>query len=719
MTEEELAEYNKLKLKKQFVSQAAPQNQAVLEQAVQSDIPVIDPATGRTATSPVPVSAPAQQQGFQRGADFSGARPQDQQEPLTADEFNEAWMSIPGMPAFTEFAQSANMNAAGLIDFLGPDVVNGILETAGSDKRVPTATETYLPAGQQDYMESGSTGQRAMRMAGDFSSIGLGFGALLRKMATMLPAVAAQSGTGARVIDQMARTSTVGTDVAYGGAAGVGAAYGNELAGLPGEIAGSFVAPLSLGMSMPIIKTAFQQAMNGDPSGLSRYVAEINQFNEPEAAKMIAKQLVREGMTVEQALKKLDDLGPEGMLADLGGSFRALLRESANSYPRIFADTARETAERAKGQPERILKAFDDASGTSSLNADAEVLRLDKIYRPQINNLYDQVREKGLAISDKVRGMIDKSPTLKKASGNAQDMIDDARARGETPGNIDFINNIKIVLDDQINKLVSQGGAEAGKISNLVQLKRTLIEEADKAIPEYKMAREKFASQKELEQAVDVGRNIFKLSEKPKDFKAIIDDMSPAQIKLAKLGVKDAVIDKFNRSKDTADTINQVFNVRGNLDKAKYLWGDDAEGFNAFRDAMKKESEFVFTRNEAIGGSTTAKQVTDIVVGQRDQKLDELQKMVSSNDRNQVRRWIGKKIIGLFDEGDTPAKMDALETAGDLLLIKGMDPAEIKVILSSDPVDVQKILMNSINEYDPKYSAPAVEIGTSELITTE
>ena len=719
MTEEELAEYNKLKLKKQFVSQAAPQNQAVLEQAVQSDIPVIDPATGRTATSPVPVSATTQQQDFQRGADFSGARPQDQQEPLTADEFNEAWMSIPGMPAFTEFAQSANMNAAGLIDFLGPDVVNGILETAGSDKRVPTATETYLPAGQQDYMESGSTGQRAMRMAGDFSSIGLGFGALLRKMATMLPAVAAQSGTGARVIDQMARTSTVGTDVAYGGAAGVGAAYGNELAGLPGEIAGSFVAPLSLGMSMPIIKTAFQQAMNGDPSGLSRYVAEINQFNEPEAAKMIAKQLVREGMTVEQALKKLDDLGPEGMLADLGGSFRALLRESANSYPRIFADTARETAERAKGQPERILKAFDDASGTSSLNADAEVLRLDKIYRPQINNLYDQVREKGLAISDKVRGMIDKSPTLKKASGNAQDMIDDARARGETPGNIDFINNIKIVLDDQINKLVSQGGAEAGKISNLVQLKRTLIEEADKAIPEYKMAREKFASQKELEQAVDVGRNIFKLSEKPKDFKAIIDDMSPAQIKLAKLGVKDAVIDKFNRSKDTADTINQVFNVRGNLDKAKYLWGDDAEGFNAFRDAMKKESEFVFTRNEAIGGSTTAKQVTDIVVGQRDQKLDELQKMVSSNDRNQVRRWIGKKIIGLFDEGDTPAKMDALETAGDLLLIKGMDPAEIKVILSSDPVDVQKILMNSINEYDPKYSAPAVEIGTSELITTE
>jgi len=726
MTPEELARLKELEameaLEAQFLGQAAPQNQAVLEQSM-SDIPVIDPATGRTATSPVPVSAPVQQQGFQRGADFSGARPQD--EPITAEQFNEAFVSIPGMPPFLEFAQSLQLGTAATIDlFGGPDFVNAIMATAGSDKRVPTATGAYKDfmygegGSRPDYMEAGSTGQQAARTGGEFATIGAGLAKVLQQIPKLIANPQTLEGgrqVGNQVMQQLGKTADVGKDFVYGATGGGAAAYGKEYGGLPGEVAASFLAPLSIGVAAPIIKTGFQKAFNGDLSGLSKYVGELNQFNEKDASIMIAKQLEAEGLSVEQAMKTLDDLGPEAMLADLGGSFRSLLRMSANVYPRIFADAGRETAERAKGQPERILKAFDDASGTSSLDADGEVLRLDKIYKPQIDKLYQQVREKGLAISDKVRGMLDKSPTLKKASGTAQDMIDDARARGETPGNIDFINNIKIVLDDQINKLVSQGGAESGKIANLVALKRSLVDEADLAIPEYKIAREKFASQKDLEQAVEVGRNIFKLSEKPKDFKALIDDMSPAQIKLAKLGVKDAVIDKFNRSKDTADTINQVFNVRGNLDKAKYLWGDDVEGFNRFRDAMKKESEFVFTRNEAIGGSTTARQAHDIVVGDRDQQIGELIKIMK--DRETWKDIVGRKIVALFDESDSVAKVDALETVGDLLLIKGMEPARIKKILNSDPKDVQKILLDSINDYNAPATAPAVEIGASELIT--
>jgi len=712
LTPEEQAELDQLTSMMIPSSGAAanPANQAVLEQAASN------PASGPSpAVAPAVAPGPLDQ-GFQRGADFSGARPQDTQ--LTANDVNEAFLSIPGMPALAEYAQSFNKSVADTIDFLGPDILNSILEIAGSEKRVPTAGGALeeLTGGEQQFMDPGLA-RDAVKAGGEYSTLALGMSQLLKKLPSMLPAFAETSGKsqiGVGMAEQLGKNARPITDTAMGAASGMGATYGQEYGGDAGELAGALVAPLSLGMTTPLISNAFK---DGGPQ-IAKVVAELDRFNKIDAGKMLAKQLVRENMTVDQAVKKFESLGTDAVPADIGASFRALLREAGNQYPRVFGAAGEQLKNRAKDQPRRILNAFDDASETSMLNLQGEIQRIDDMFKPEVKSLYDQARSKGLPLSEKVRSMLEKSPTLKKAAQTAQDMMDDARAIGETPGTIDFINNVKLVIDDQINKLVNQGGSESGKIANLVKLKGPMLKEADEAIPEYAQARKEFSSLAELKAAGDVGQNIFKLSESPLDFKALVDDMTPAQLKLAKLGVKEAIIKKFNDTQETSNSIKQMFGKRGSLQKAEYLWGKDKEGFKKFQDALEREAEFVITRNEAIGGSTSAKQLTDIGVGTKDAAMDSLRKQLEDS-----RGWKRKAmdlIVGIWAKEKTPAKADALETAGDLLMLKGLNGEDVRKILkTADPMDIQKIIMESL-EYtgipDSVYSVPAVTVGAKNLV---
>ena len=156
----------------------------------------------------------------------------------------------PLLAAPLEAMQAFNNAAYGLIDFVGTDTVNALLNVAGSDKRIPRITDH--PLMNQQFMEDGLVRDTA-RGAGELATYGLGAGQLIRKSAENLPKLASNAESTIKGLLRQASKTTPTQDLTTGAIAGVGMELGGEMgeavAGpegrLVGELAGSLGLPLA------------------------------------------------------------------------------------------------------------------------------------------------------------------------------------------------------------------------------------------------------------------------------------------------------------------------------------------------------------------------------------------------------------------------------------------------------------------------------------------
>lgn len=174
-----------------------------------------------------------------------GGIPVDQEAPITGPRFKGMPVEdepLPGvLSAPLEFMAGANRAVTETLDFLGPDQINAILSLSGSEKRVPTLTETLSPGTAGGFMDPG-LGRDIFGTAGEVSAIGVGTGAALRKAAQALPQAFGGESIGRGVLRQAAAT-TPAQDIGFGALAGAGAEIGREVGGEPGAIIGSIGAP--------------------------------------------------------------------------------------------------------------------------------------------------------------------------------------------------------------------------------------------------------------------------------------------------------------------------------------------------------------------------------------------------------------------------------------------------------------------------------------------
>ena len=161
---------------------------------------------------------------------------------ITFDDIDRALLDIPGVPALAEFAAGANRSIAGFLDFLGPDNINAVLEISGSEKRIPTLTDTMTSKG--GFLEPGLL-QKSISAAGELAPSALAIGATLRKLAGQLPSLTqATESAGAGVLRQTAAT-TAKQDLVLGAASGVGQEVGREVNGETGALIGGIAGPVA------------------------------------------------------------------------------------------------------------------------------------------------------------------------------------------------------------------------------------------------------------------------------------------------------------------------------------------------------------------------------------------------------------------------------------------------------------------------------------------
>ena len=174
------------------------------------------------------------------------------EQPQQISEAGQAILDVPGGAAISEFTSAVNRGAVNLLDFIGPEQVNNILQLMGSESRVPTLGEQPIvqEAITGEFMEPGFARQ-AVRTAGEFVGPGAAVGQTIRTAAAQIPKVAPVAQTVAQRVTQAAAAPALpeATAAALAGAGSeVGAEVGEAVAGERGRqigrLAGGIIAPI-------------------------------------------------------------------------------------------------------------------------------------------------------------------------------------------------------------------------------------------------------------------------------------------------------------------------------------------------------------------------------------------------------------------------------------------------------------------------------------------
>lgn len=595
-----------------------------------------------------------------------------------------------------EAMAAVNRGATGLVDF-GASLPNALLQLAGREERIPSLTEAMAPATAGNFMEEG-LGKDVVRTAGEVAPAALSAGSLLRSASQRLPQMGrAAEDTVSGALREIGKT-TAGQDIGYGALSGVGAEVGEKMGGTTGSMIGAIAAPLSAAGALSMAR------------GAGRGMKSIADMRKPaetvdeSTARVVSEFAEREGLTPEQVGARLQELGPEGILADTGDVFARNLRAAANELPAIEGQARQALSARQAGQGQRLSGALEDATSTQGLDVDEAITTLDEAIGPEVNQLYTAARQKSDAVlggpqaSEGYSFVSPKPTTLQKilddkdigqlTGGQVRRELTAKRLSGEPVTALDKIDATKRALDDQINKAIRDG--KGNKARSLVQTKHRILDEADTAIPEYKQARDLFAGKANLENAAEQGELFLKM--KPRDVEGAINTLSQSEKRMFQLGAKRAILDRLDFMQVSRDAVKGLFGKRGEARKLRALF-DDERVFQDFSDTLEREAIFILTKRAAQANSTTAKQFAD------DQSLAQIVEVASAASGNPlsgagVLARVADKAVG----GRAKEQFEAtMQRVGDILLDNGMPPTEIiDLIRSGNTAQIKSALTETL-----------------------
>lgn len=542
-----------------------------------------------------------------------------------------------------------------MIDFLGIDNVNALLEISGSEKRLPTTRQMF---GE----EPGAFGSDVSAAFGETAALAAAPQDAVRTLASRVPQKL--SSTVSRILQQAGKESIPAATV-LGGVSGAGAEIGQD-------VTDSAMGALVGGVAAPVGFSAVGSLLNAGARGIQSLTSSLRGMSDEGASELLATAMIREGLSPDDVTRKLQELGPDAIPADVGNNFARLLRAASNQIPRLEGRAKEVLDLRQKGQADRILSSMDDATGTSSMNISDEIIRLNEATKPEINRLYAEVKSSPIEMSPKLKSLITGDSAAGRAQSKVKLRLANKRAAGEEISNMDLIDATKQELDDQIGKSIRQG--EMNTARDLVGVKNALVEEADAAVPQYKEARNLFAGKAQLENAGEMGKDFFKI--KASDMPNFVETMSGSEKRMFKLGAKQAILDRLDNINVTADGVKRLFGKTGDVKKLRSLF-DDRASFDKFNNTLEREAQFVLTRRAAQANSTTAKQLTD----QADAIATLNEARQAFTDPVEAAGLIGRISARLKGAKGSADHTQALEEVGDILLATDMNPDKLRTIL--------------------------------------
>ncbi len=378
-----------------------------VEAQAQAMLPQIQQQQAPTGRQPMPNTPPADQ-----GKDTG-----------FMSQASEAIKESPTGSAIAEFTSAVNRGAVNLLDFLGPDQINNILQMAGSEQRIPTL-------GEQGVVEEATTGQfmepglakEAVRTAGEYVAPAMAGGVVLRQAAGAVPKTATPT-TGQRILQGM--TASPGEEMTAAALAGAGSEIGAEVGETVGGEQGRQIGGLLGGVGAPVA------------ANLAKETAKT-------LSSKTAKKLLREASPSIEGLKstarniyqKIDELGASvkpAAVTRLSKELKQTAREKGFNptiHPKVNA--ALREFEQAEGQVLKTseLDVLRRVAQSAASSADPDEKRLGGILISKIDDFMDDaaknLTKKGADVGRKYRDArqlwrrAKKAETLEEAFNKAQ-----------------------------------------------------------------------------------------------------------------------------------------------------------------------------------------------------------------------------------------------------------------------------------------------------------
>jgi hypothetical protein len=341
------------------------------------------------------------------------------------------------------------------------------------------------------------------------------------------------------------------------------------------------------------------------------------------ADRLVTRALVRDATSpaAVAARATAGELKDPQLLLDAAGENTLGLARAVQSVPGGGKQKiAKALQARADAQGERIVGALE--GGTGLQRPDVYQLADDIIARRKAtaDPLYQAAREAPPLENEKLFGVINMSPALKKAHERA---IKLAREEGvELPSltrtvEIDgqptkVFNPMPVRAFDYLKRgtdMVIRGGMKKEGLdkeaARLIRGKLAdALEEVDREVPVYAQARQAFAGESQLLKSLELGRNALK--EDARLSARQLRAMSDGEKETFRLGLTDAIRAKMDDAADGADLTRKIFGSTTWRKKVRNVFPDDAS-FESFARDMAREADMARGKNVVLGGSPTAR----------------------------------------------------------------------------------------------------------------
>ncbi len=385
-----------------------------------------------------------------------------------------------------------------------------------------------------------------------------------------------------------------------------------------GEAVGKPVPPASLSAAAP-------DGAAGSPSVFQNVAERFQNPAQRGAVERLATAGQREGMTaddiVARTVAKLDELGPQGVLADAGTQFRTEAERAYNlpGQTRTIADTV--LKERTRGRGDRMVADFNGSEPAPSAKAlRGEGGAFEENARAVGNRAYDAMDQAGLKQSPELMALYE-NEFVDRAINKVMDAESKTRVgTSRAPASpVDIMHKVKQEIQDM-------GVASTGRGDSTQSYFRDLAGEYVRALkaanPELAHADTLYRQAKSLPEYFDVGAALLR-KESPtsqdsieKSAAALADLLSKAetgqQTLAARTGATNAARAEAEHSSGSAlslarriDTSNPV---RSKIDQLYGPeWGD------AIKKGAAREVTFAETEQGIRGNSASARRLADMI----------------------------------------------------------------------------------------------------------
>jgi hypothetical protein len=149
----------------------------------------------------------------------------------------------------------------------------------------------------------------------------------------------------------------------------------------------------------------------------------------------------------------------------------------------------------------------------------------------------------------------------------------------------------KLALDDMIAEAVRKG--EDNQAGTLRDMKRTMLDELERVVPEYGMARRLYAGDSEMMDAMNEGRNIYTLPEP--EVRKLMQRFSknPSEYDSFRAGISQAMLERLRNARPGTDPMANIF-PRDSEARIRRTFADDS-AFNEFLRRLTEERTMLGT----------------------------------------------------------------------------------------------------------------------------